>query len=160
MGVQGLYHWWKDYCERNKYDYPTHVEYCEMVDRAGFIPTAMMLFAPHSSNPDIWTDIPRIDTLNTDLKRKENDSHVCPLQLCVVERLLERYTNKGDTVLDPFGGVMTVPYVAIKTGRRGIGVELNWQYWRYGVNFCQRLEKDQNAPTLFDMLEEDSEPGT
>ena len=130
-----------------------------MVDTAGLIPTSMMLFAPHSKNPDIWTDIQRINTLNTELKRKENDSHVCPLQLDVVERLLERFTNKGDTVLDPFGGVMTVPYVCVKTDRRGVGIELNSQYWEYGVKFCKRLEKKQSAPTLFDMIDDDEPEG-
>ena len=154
LGVKGLYHWWRNYCEQHSYDYPTHVQYCEMVDKAGFIPTAMMLFAPHSRNPDIWTDVQRINTLNTDLKRKENDSHICPLQLDVIERLLERYTNKGDTVLDPFGGIMSVPYKAFQMKRRGIGIELNWQYWTYGVNFCRRLEDRLKVPTLFDMTDE------
>jgi DNA modification methylase len=154
MGVKGLYHWWQDYCQTHGYDYPTHVQYCEMVDKAGLIPTSMMLFAPHSANPDIWTDVQRINTLNTALKQKENDSHVCPLQLDVIERLLERYTNKGDLVLDPFGGVMSVPYVATKMRRRAIGIELNWQYWKYGCQFCERLEREMYAPTLFDMLEE------
>lgn len=154
MGVQGLYHWWREYCETHGYDYPTHVQYCEAVDRAGFIPTAMMLFAPHSRNPDVWTDVERIKTLNTELKRKENDSHVCPLQLDVIERLLERYTNKKDIVLDPFGGVMSVPYVCMKTGRRGVGIELNSVYWSYGVKFCKRLEDKMAVPTLFDIVDE------
>ena len=69
-------------------------------------------------------------------------------------RLLERYTNKNDLVLDPFGGVMSVPYVATKMRRRSIGIELNWQYWKYGCQFCERLEKEMHAPTLFDMMDE------
>ena len=89
-----------------------------------------------------------------ELKRKENDSHVCPLQLDVIERLLERYSNPGDTILDPFGGVMSVPYQALKMKRYGIGIELNWQYWQYGVNFCQRIENKLKVPTLFDMSED------
>jgi len=72
----------------------------------------------------------------------------------VIERLIERYSNPGDTILDPFGGVMSVPYQAIKMKRSGIGIELNPQYWQYGVSFCERAENQLHAPTLFDMEEE------
>jgi len=113
-----------------------------------------MLFAPHSNNPDLWTDILRIDTLNTALSMKAETQHVCPLQLCVISRLIERYSNEGDTILDPFGGVMSVPYQAIKMNRKGVGIELNPQYWQYGVSFCERAENQLLAPTLFDMEDE------
>jgi len=146
-------HFWKQYCENTGYSYEKHLEFCKAVEDLGHLPSGHMLFAPHSNNPDIWTDILRIDTLNTELSMKQEQSHVCPLQKDVVRRLIERYTNEGDTVLDPFGGVMTVPYVAIQEKRKGIGIELNPQYWRYGVAFCERAEQDLLAPTLFDMAE-------
>lgn len=153
LGVKGLYAWWKAYCEKHGYDYPSHATYCEVAEAKGLLPASMMLFAPHSANPDIWTDILRIDTLNADLKRKNLENHVCPLQKDVVLRLIERYSNPGDVILDPFGGVMTVPYVAIEAGRRGVGIELNPQYWAYGKMFLERLERDMSVPTLFDLME-------
>lgn len=75
----------------------------------------------------------------------------CPLQLDVIQRLIERFSNPGDTILDPFGGVHSVPYQAIKMGRKGIGIELNPEYWRMGVSFCERAEQKLLAPTLFDL---------
>jgi len=146
--------WWKRYCEKTGYSYNNHLEFCKAVEKLGHLPSGHMLFAPHSNNPDIWTDILRIDTLNTELSMKAEQSHVCPLQLCVISRLIERYSNEGDTILDPFGGVMSVPYQAIRMRRFGIGIELNPQYWQYGVGFCERAENKLMAPTLFDMEDE------
>ena len=48
-----------------------------------------------------------------------------------------------------------MPYVAIGMGRKGIGIELNPNYWRFGVTFCERADREIAAPTLFDMLEDD-----
>jgi DNA modification methylase len=93
----------------------------------------------------------RINTLNTELKRKNQEAHLCPLQLDVIQRLIERFSNPGDTILDPFGGVHSVPYQAIKMGRKGVGIELNPEYWRMGVSFCERAEQKLLAPTLFDL---------
>lgn len=154
MSHSEVLHWWKLYCEKNGYRYEKHLEFCKILESKGHLPSAMMLFPPHSNNPDIWTDIMRIDTLNTNLSMKNEQNHVCPLQKSVCSRLIERYTNEGDTVLDPFGGVMTVPYVSIKMKRKGIGIELNPQYWQYGVAFCERAEQDLLAPTLFDLVDE------
>ena len=79
--------------------------------------------------------------------------HVCPLQLDIVERIINRYSNEGDVVFDPFGGLMTVPLRAIKMGRRGRGVELNTQYFLDGVKYLEAEERHQSMPTLFDLME-------
>lgn len=76
----------------------------------------------------------------------------CPLQIDIVERLVDRYSNEGDTILDPFGGLMTVPLVAMQKGRKGIGIELNPDYFRDGVGYLQTEEEKQCAPTLFDFV--------
>ena len=78
--------------------------------------------------------------------------HVCPLQIDIVERIINRYSNEGDVVYDPFGGLMTVPMTAIKMGRYGIGCELNWDYFRDGVGYLQAAEIEADTPTLFDFL--------
>ena len=151
MSTSDIYHWWRDYCKDHGYDYQTHLQYTEAVEKHGHLPASMMLFAPCSNNPDVWTDIIRIKTLNTDLSRKTTENHVCPLQLDVIERLIERFSNPGDVILDPFGGVMSVPYQAIKMRRQGWGIELSSQYHGFGVGYCERAENKLNAPTLFDM---------
>ena len=78
--------------------------------------------------------------------------HVCPLQIDIVERIINRFSNEGDLVYDPFGGIMTVPLTAIKMGRKGYGVELNPDYFRDGVGYLKATEDEITAPTLFDFI--------
>lgn len=78
----------------------------------------------------VWMDIRQSDTLQKKSARTEKDErHICPLQLEVVQRCVELWTNPGDIVLDPFAGIGSVPYVAVTMGRRGIGVELKESYY-------------------------------
>ena len=157
MSISAIYHWWKGFCDNHGYDYPTHVQFCEAVNRLRQAARVDDVVRPHSGNPDIWTDIVRVNTLNTPLKQKENQSHVCPLQHDVVQRLIRRFSNEGETILDPFGGVMTVPYNAIQMGRRGIGIELSPNYFDLGVKFLERIEADRRTPSLFDLMEAGAE---
>ena len=78
--------------------------------------------------------------------------HVCPLQLDIVERVINRYSNPGDVVFDPFAGLFTVPYMAAKMGRYGIGTELNADYFRDGVGYLKSTDEDENQLTLFDVI--------
>ena len=111
-----------------------------------------MVCAPASWNDEVWDDIARMKTLNSEQSRRKQQMHVCPLQLDTVERLIERYSNVGDKVLDFFGGIMTVPYTAIKMGRYGIGIELNSDYFRDGLAYLQSADDQKEAPTLFDFI--------
>lgn len=79
--------------------------------------------------------------------------HVCPLQFDIVERLIECYSNPGELVYDPFGGLMTVPVRAIRAGRKGMGTELNSGYWADGVAYLKAEEQRISMPTLFDLEE-------
>lgn len=83
--------------------------------------------------------------------RRRVEKHICPFPLDIVERLITRYSNPNDLILDPFGGLHTVPYMAIKLGRRGMGIELNPEYWRNGVKYCQDAEAETTQATLFDL---------
>lgn len=96
-------------------------------------------------------------TLNTTQSQKRLQLHVCPLQIDIVERIINRYSNPGDVVLDPFGGLMTVPYMAVKMGRYGVGIELNTDYFRDGVNYLESIEAQISQPTLFDFIRSGSE---
>ena len=73
----------------------------------------------------VWMDIRQSDTLQKNSAREEKDErHICPLQLEVIRRCIELWTNPGDIVLEPFGGIGSVPYVARTLGRRAIACEL------------------------------------
>jgi len=93
-------------------------------------------------------------TLNTTQSQRRKQMHVCPFQLDTVERLINRYTNAGDLIYDPFAGLFTVPYQAIKMGRRGRGCELSQDYFRDGVGYCLEAEAEKSTPTLFDFLDD------
>jgi DNA modification methylase len=141
---------WKKHAREKLYDYNEHVAISLGIEKHGRLPASFMLFPPVSKNPEIWTDIARMRVLNSKLKSKGEESHVCPLQLDIVERLIRRYSNPGEIVLDPFCGVGTVPYLAVKMERVGYGIELGEEYWRHSVGFCEQAEREQNVPTLFD----------
>ena len=73
----------------------------------------------------VWMDIRQSDTLQRKSARADQDEkHICPLQLEVIQRCIELWTNPNDIVFDPFGGIGSTPYVAVKMGRRGIASEL------------------------------------
>jgi len=71
----------------------------------------------------------------------------------ILERLINRYSNKGDVVFDPFAGLFTVPKCAVEMGRYGIGTELNVDYFRDGVGYLKNADIDTDSFTLFDLLE-------
>jgi len=85
-----------------------------------------------------------------------HDADDAALQFDIVDRLIERFSNPGDLVFDPFGGLMTVPNRALRLGRRGYASELNPSYWLDGVAYLEATEREVSMPTLFDLLEESS----
>lgn len=136
------------------YDHEEHVRIGEVLEARGALPATFMAIAPGSHDPDVWHDVARMRTLNGEQARRAVEMHVCPLQLDVVERLIRRYSNAGDLVFDPFAGLFTVPYVAVKLRRDGRGVELNPNYFADGVRYLQEAERERDAPRLFDALED------
>lgn len=149
--LQALY---RKYSRQNVYNYEEHVRLAKQLDADGRLPATFMVCAPGSWTDSVWDDINRMRTLNTSQRLKKREMHICPLQLDVVERAINRWSNPGDLILDPFGGLMTVPYTAVKAGRRGIGIELNADYFRDGLGYLQEADAQQDAPTLFDLVEE------
>lgn len=149
--LQALY---RKYSRGTVYDYDEHVRLAEELDTDGRLPATFMVVAPGSWNMDVWDDINRMRTLNTTQSRRREQLHVCPLQLDIVDRIINRYSNPGDLVFDPFGGLGTVPLEALKAGRRGYMCELNPDYFRDAVGYLKAEEDKQDAPTLFDLLGE------
>lgn len=141
----------RDFTLSHVYNHEWHVSLADAMAAAGQLPTTFMALAPASWSPDVWTDVARMRTLNTEQSRKRRQNHVCPLQFDIVDRLIERYSNPGDVVFDPFGGLMTVPLRAVVAGRRGLGTELNPGYFDDGVAYLRAHDEKAYAPTLFDM---------
>lgn len=134
------------------YNYEEHVNLAEELDKDGRLPSTFMVVAPGSWTDEVWDDINRMRTLNTTQSQKRKTMHVCPLQLDIVERLVNRYSNPGEIVFDPFAGLFTVPLVAVRSGRYGIGTELNEDYFRDGVEYLEGAEAEKEQPTLFDFI--------
>lgn len=142
------------YSRTHVYDFKEHIALAEKLDGDNKLPATFMVIAPASWNDTVWDDINRMRTLNAEQRRRDLQMHVCPLQLDIIERLIERYSNEGDVILDPFGGIGSTPMSAIKMGRYGIGIELNADYFRDGVGYCKAQEDKMDIPTLFDFMGE------
>lgn len=142
----------RDFSTSNVYDFREHVAMAKELERRGKLPATFMLFAPPSHSEDVWTDVNRMRTLNMEQQRNRQEAHVCPLQFDIVERLIERYTNPGELVFDPFHGLGTVGYCATKLGRKGMGTELNPDYFDFSLRYLRAAEAEVGVPTLFDEL--------
>lgn len=155
ISVDNLQSVYRKYSRENVYSYEEHVALAKKLDEDGKLPATFMVVAPGSWNQmEVWDDINRMRTLNTTQSRRRAQMHVCPLQLDIVERIINRYSNPGEVVLDPFGGLMTVPMTAVKMNRMGYGIELNLDYFRDGVGYLQAAENEIDEPTLFDFMPE------
>ncbi len=135
------------------YDFEHHVKIGETLEATGKLPSGFMLLQPQSWSEDVWTDITRMLTLNGSQWSKGKEMHLCPMQFDIADRVIEQMSNQGDIVLDPFGGLMTVPYRSVLKKRFGMGIELNPSYFLDGAHYCKAAELKESAPTLFDFME-------
>jgi DNA modification methylase len=135
------------------------------------MPDYMLFFRKDQENPDpithdpddlpvsmwqelaspVWMTVNQTKVLNgRQAKGQQDERHICPLQLDVIERCLTLYSNPGDLVLDPFNGIGSTGYQAIKMGRRYIGCELKPEYAKQAARFLQGAE--QQSGSLLDLL--------
>jgi hypothetical protein len=154
LGPDKLASLFTQYSLANIYDYEFHIRIGEELEARGALPATFMSLAPGSLHPEVWHDVTRMLTLNSEQSKRAVEKHVCPLQFDIVDRLIERYSNKGELVYDPFCGLGTVPYRAILKGRRGGGSELNPGYFMDQVHYLKSAERQVSMPSLFDTLEE------
>jgi len=150
---EAVYKLFRKYSMENVYDFGRDVALAEHIDRHGWLPSTFMLMPPQSWHPDVWTDITRMRTLNMLQATKGKEMHLCPLQFDIVDRLITQFSMPGETVLDPFAGLGTVPYCAVKLGRRGTGIELNPWYFRDSIAYLKSAEAERSVPTLFNFEE-------
>jgi len=151
MSMEDIKRLWVEFCGRSGYDFTQHVELAKALEAIGKLPSSFMLFPPISRNADVWTDIARMRTLNSEQSRRNVEKHVCPLQLDIIQRLITRYSMEGEVVYDPFMGIGSVGYQALKMRRRAVGTELNEDYWRFSVGYAEAVEAEMDVPTLFDL---------
>ena len=113
--------------------------------------------APNKDNPD-KTGIDAGNTLQK-MKEKDDERHICPLQLQVIERAVALWSNPGDTVLSPFAGIGSEGYQSILQGRKFIGIELKTAYYKQAcINLGRAVEKSKASSK--DLFHETSEPET
>ena len=97
----------------------------------------------------VWFDINQTNTLNTVMaKEKEDERHICPLQLDVIRRCLELWTNKEDIVFSPFAGIGSEGYVSLEMQRRFIGIELKKSYFDCAIKNLNSTKVSKNMSLL------------
>jgi DNA modification methylase len=139
------------------------------------MPDYMLFFRKDAPNPDpithkpadlpvsqwqelaspVWMNVSQTKVLNGRMARGDQDErHICPLQLDVIERCLTLYSNPGDLVMDPFNGIGSTGYQSVKMGRRYIGIELKPEYAKQAARFLEQAEGE--SATLFSLTDSDS----
>ena len=98
----------------------------------------------------VWYDINYSDTLQYTSAREEKDEkHICPLQLETIRRCLHLWSNEGETVLSPFGGIGSEGYESLRLNRNYIGIELKESYYNQMQRNLKRMIADKMQPKLF-----------
>jgi len=134
---------------------PALADYILMFRKPGDNPTAIDTDVDNETWIEwarpVWYGIRESATLNAAAAREnEDERHICPLQLPLIERCVRLWSNKGETVLSPFGGIGSEGFVSVQQGRRFIGCELKPSYWATACKNLERAEYEANLPTLFD----------
>jgi hypothetical protein len=112
---------------------------------------------PKISNDDwimwahpVWYDVRETRVLQASEGRDERDEkHICPLQLDVIDRAVQLWSNQGETVLSPFCGIGSEGYQSILRGRKFVGAELKESYWRTAIKNLERASVEVNSGKLF-----------
>lgn len=98
----------------------------------------------------VWYDINETDVLNTDMAKGQDDErHICPLQLGLIERCIRLWSNRGEMVFDPFNGIASTGYEAVKNGRRYTGIELKPEYYKTSIHNLNNAERLSGSDDLF-----------
>ena len=153
MDVSAVCKLWKNNDLTEVYNYAKHLELSEELEKLGKLSSLFMTLPTHSNNELVWTDINRMNTLNANQANKKKEKHICPLQLDIIERLINRFSSEGEEVFDPFGGLLSTSFIASKLKRKSRCHELNTQYFTDGLYHLKAQEYKLSIPTLFDILD-------
>lgn len=153
FGMGTVFNAWKEFDKMHIYNFQEHLRVCDDLFKMDRLSKEFMCVPPVSSNDLVWTDINRMNTLNANQVNKKKEKHICPLQLDIIERIINRFTNEGDTVDDCFGGLFSTAYIALKLKRKAVSTELKPEYYDDGLFYLKSLEYELSMPTLFDMID-------
>jgi DNA modification methylase len=153
LDIESINHYFHEFYKENIYDYGTHVETAVKLEKKGKLPATFETLRIPARSPWVWGDVVRMRTLNSAQQKRNLVQHICPLPIDIVDRVIKNWSNPGETVFDPFGGIMTVPNRAVMLGRKGIATELNTDYWRDGLHYLRAAEANVTMPTLFGLME-------
>ena len=151
-GLDKVQAWWKKFNKEVIYDYDAHIELLEQLDHHKKLSRTFTTLPMQSNTGYIWNDVNRMQGLNLEQSRRKQKNHICPQPLDEARRTIRLYSNKGDLVADPFGGIGTTGTVAIEEGRKAFSTELNNVYAKCGAIYHKEKEAKMKVPTLFDML--------
>jgi DNA modification methylase len=99
----------------------------------------------------VWWDVDQTDVLNFKIARTDKDEkHICPLQLDLIERAVEIWSNADEVVLSPFAGIGSEGVSSLACGRRFIGIELKTSYFNLACGNLTAAEQNAKTPTLFE----------
>lgn len=142
----------KHWSKSNVYDYEKHIALADALAEKDKLSKTFSMLQVQSWSDDVWTNVNYMLGLNAEQSKQKVENHICPLPFDIVDRVIECWSMEGDTVLDPFGGLMTVPLRAIRKKRKAIGIELNPDYFKWGSGYLKAEEKKMEVPTLFDLV--------
>jgi hypothetical protein len=152
LEIDKVNHFFSEWAKVNVYDFGLHVDVAKQLETLGKLPATFETLKIPARTQWVWSNVNRMITLNSSQTQKNLQNHICPLQFDIVDRVIERYSNRGEVVYDPFGGIGTVPYRAVKNNRIGKGCELNPTYFKDGIMYLRAADLEVNEPTLFDLM--------
>lgn len=153
-GLDKIRKWWDRFNPSHIYDYDKHVQLLKDLDEAGKLSRTFTTLPLVSNSPYIWNNVNRMHGLNLEQSRRKERNHICPQPYDEVDRIIELYSNPGDLVADPFGGLGTTGVRAIKKKRKAFLTELNDVYSKAEVYYLQQTEIKAAIPKLFDTINE------
>ena len=102
----------------------------------------------------VWYGIRETDVLGvTDARESDDERHLCPLQLPVIERCVRLWSNPGEVVLSPFAGIGSEGVGALRNGRKFVGVELKPSYYRVALRNLAAAADSANGVSILDVIE-------
>jgi DNA modification methylase len=119
-----------------------------------FYPSLGMTAQQEAFSGELINGVKETDVLNVSAAREKDDErHLCPLQLCVIERIVKLWSNPGDLVLSPFAGIGSEGYMSLKLNRRFVGIELKQSYFNTAVKNLKEAVNQSKVKGLFDEVE-------
>ena len=153
FGIDKLQAWWEKYSIETIYDFEQHLELLNTLQKRGKLSSTFTTLPMRTDSPYIMQDVNAMKCLNAEQSRRKLQNHICPQPFDEVDRLIELYSNEGDTIYEPFAGIGTTGVRAIKKRRKAILTELNSTYAQTAAIYLNEAEKTVRIPSIMDLLQ-------